>query len=196
MSEQTAKPRKRGGFVKKYEPDQWMHVICDLLAQGMSLYEACDAAGEGAPSVHVVLDWVRKYPDTCGQQYARAREIGYLALGDKIDQIAAETHTYTMVPEVDAGGNQVYDENGDPISRRILVPLSSEVIASKRLQVDTLKWKLSKMLPKVFGDKITNEHTGANGGPISIAAVDLKNLSDEELENMNRLMTKASSSKK
>jgi hypothetical protein len=51
---------------------------------------------------------------------------------------------------------------------------------------------LSKMLPKVYGDKVTQEHTGADGGPIAIAAVDLKNLSDEELENMNRLMMKAS----
>jgi hypothetical protein len=40
---------------------------------------------------------------------------------------------------------------------------------------------LSKMLPKVYGDKITQEHTGSNGGPIALAAVDLKNLSDAEL---------------
>jgi hypothetical protein len=43
----------------------------------------------------------------------------------------------------------------------------------------------------VYGDKVTQEHTGADGGPIAIAAVDLKNLSDEELENMHRLMRKA-----
>ena len=196
MSEQKLKTVKKGGPPRKHEPDQWMPVVCDFLAQGMSLYEACDAVGQGGPSVHVVLDWVRKFPETHGQRYARAREIGYLALGDKIDQIAAETHAYTVVPELDESGNQIYDEDGNPVSRRVLVPLSSDVIASKRLQVDTLKWKLSKMLPKVYGEKITNEHTGADGGPIAIAAVDLKNLSDEELENMNRLMLKATASGK
>jgi hypothetical protein len=71
------------------------------------------------------------------------------------------------------------------------MPLNSDVIAHKRVQIDTRKWMLSKMLPKVYGDKVTQEHTGADGGPIAIAAVDLKNLSDEELENMHRLMRKA-----
>jgi hypothetical protein len=71
------------------------------------------------------------------------------------------------------------------------MPLNNDVIAHKRVQIDTRKWMLSKMLPKIYGDKLTQEHTGANGGPIAMAAVDLKNLSDEELENMNRLLTKA-----
>jgi hypothetical protein len=29
-----------------------------------------------------------------------------------------------------------------------------------RLMVDTRKWYLSKVLPKIYGDKITQEHTG------------------------------------
>jgi hypothetical protein len=32
--------------------------------------------------------------------------------------------------------------------------------------VDTRKWLLSKMLPKVYGDKLQAELTGANGGPV------------------------------
>lgn len=35
-----------------------------------------------------------------------------------------------------------------------------------RLQVDARKWKASKMAPKKYGDKITNVHTGEDGGPI------------------------------
>ena len=192
MTDMTEKPKRKVGAPPKYDPAQWMPVICSRLSQGDSLYEACAAAGPGAPAADTVLDWVRKDPNGIGQQYARARETGYLLLGDKIDRLAAETHAYTLVPEVDPDGNQVYDDKGEPKARRILVPLSADVMASKRLQIDALKWKLSKMLPKVYGDKITNEHTGADGGPIAIAAVDLKNLSDEELENMHNLMAKAS----
>jgi len=84
------------------------------------------------------------------------------------------------------------EEKGEPSLKRVLMPLSADVIAHKRVQIDTRKWMLSKMLPKIYGDKVLQEHTGADGGPIAIAAVDLKNLSDEELENMNRLMMKAS----
>lgn len=35
------------------------------------------------------------------------------------------------------------------------------------------------------------EHTGANGAPIALAAVDFRGLSDDELEQMQKLMAKA-----
>lgn len=37
-----------------------------------------------------------------------------------------------------------------------------------RLRVDTRKWLLSKMLPKVYGDKQTTELTGPEGGPLTV----------------------------
>lgn len=39
---------------------------------------------------------------------------------------------------------------------------------------------------------VKNEHTGANGGPIELSAVDLRSFSDDEIETMERLLTKAS----
>jgi hypothetical protein len=41
-----------------------------------------------------------------------------------------------------------------------------EWIARSRLRVDARKWVAAKLKPKKYADKITNEHTGANGGPI------------------------------
>jgi hypothetical protein len=41
-----------------------------------------------------------------------------------------------------------------------------------RLRVDARKWVASKLKPRVYGDKLTQEHTGADGGPIK-ASVDL-----------------------
>lgn len=187
-----AKTKQAGkaGPPRKYDPEEWMPRICSHLSAGASLYEACDAVGPDGPSPDAVLDWVKKDPEGLGRRYAHARENGYLLLGDKIDRLAAETHAYTLVPELDPDGNQMYDDKGEPRTRRVLVSLSPDVIASKRLQIDTLKWKLSKMLPKVYGEKVTTEHTGKDGGPIAIAAVDLKNLSDEELDQVQRLMSK------
>ena len=49
---------------------------------------------------------------------------------------------------------------------------------------------LAKMLPRLYGDKVTTEHTGKGGGPIQLAAVDLRNLSDQELIEMETLMKK------
>jgi len=153
---------------RKYDPAEWMPRVCEHLRAGASLYEACAAAGPGAPSPDAVLSWAQKDPEGLGRQYTQARETGYLLLGDKIDQLAAETHTYTLVPELDADGKQLCNERGEPLTRRVLVPLSSDVIAHKRLQIDTLKWKLCKMLPKVYGDRLTTQHTGAEGGPVQV----------------------------
>jgi transposase-like protein len=46
--------------------------------------------------------------------------------------------------------------------------VNGEHIARSRLRVDTRKWLLSKCLPKVFGDRITTEHTGPNAGPVPV----------------------------
>ena len=42
-----------------------------------------------------------------------------------------------------------------------------DVIARSRLRVDTRKWYLSKVLPKVYGEKL--ELTGSDGGPMQVA---------------------------
>jgi hypothetical protein len=41
-----------------------------------------------------------------------------------------------------------------------------------RLRVDARKWKASKLAPKKYGDKVTNEHTGAGGGPMAFQWLD------------------------
>jgi hypothetical protein len=43
--------------------------------------------------------------------------------------------------------------------------LNGEHIQRSRVRIDTRKWLLSKMLPKVYGDKSEVAGTGPNGGP-------------------------------
>ena len=183
--------RKPGGQ-PKYDRVEVGARICSELKKGRSLDSICKA--EGMPAISTVLDWVEQDP-AFAEQYAHARKIGYALLADEIIQLSDKTHEWVTVQELDSDGRPVTDEHGNPKLKQVLMPLSADVIAHKRVQIDTRKWMLSKMLPKVYGDKVTNEHTGAEGGPIAIAAVDLKNLSDEELENMNRLMLKAAGNK-
>ena len=165
--------------------------ICEELKKGRSLDSICKT--EGLPSVGAFLEWVEKDdPAGIAADYAHAREIGYALLADEIVALSDKTHEWVTVHALDPKtGDPMFDEKGEPVLKQMLMPLNSDVIAHKRVQIDTRKWMLSKMLPKVYGDKITQEHTGADGGPIALAAVDLKNLSDEELENMSRLLAKA-----
>lgn len=47
-----------------------------------------------------------------------------------------------------------------------------------RVRIDARKWHASKTAPKKYGDKITQEHTGADGGAI---IVHKRDLTEEEL---------------
>lgn len=184
---------KAATAVVKYDRDSLMPLICHELSRGATLMEACRATGTSISHV-TVLDWVDQDP-SFADAYTRARARGHMLLGDEIDRISSETHAVITVQQTDATGNLMFDEHGEPLTKKALAPLSADVMAHKRLMVDTLKWKLSKMLPKVYGDKVTQEHTGAGGGPIQMAAVNLKNLSDEDLAQMQKLMAKAGESK-
>ncbi len=185
-----SKPKGRGGAPRQYDRAAVMQYVCSELKKGRSLESICRE--DGMPHVGTILTWVDSDPQGVGQDYAHAREIGYRKLADEMIEIADKTHEWVTIQELDPDGKPLFDDKGEPRLKKVLMPLSSDVVAHKRLQVDTRKWMLSKMLPKVYGDRITNEHTGADGGPIAIAAVDLKNLSDEELEKMEQLMMKAS----
>lgn len=48
----------------------------------------------------------------------------------------------------------------------------SEHVRRSRLRVDTRKWLLSKALPKIYGDRVTQVVTGADGGPVQIAKIE------------------------
>lgn len=108
--------------------------ICELLAGGKSLRAACVEVGANA---RTVLDWT-KANEAFSAQYAKAREAGYALLADELIEISDEK-------EVEAR------YQGDDVK----LELSASAIARNRLRVDTRKWMLSKMLPKVYGDKQT-----------------------------------------
>lgn len=140
------------------------------LEEGFSLQKACALARAepgGCPHAACVLGWVRE-DEVLSQQYARSRELGYALLGDQLLDIADEA-----IPITEAGATD------------------SGAVAHQRLRIDTRKWQLSKMLPKLYGDKVTQEHVGAGGGPIQTTNLDLRGLSESELKQMELLLGKA-----
>lgn len=56
-----------------------------------------------------------------------------------------------------------------------------------RLVMDARKWMASKLFPRQWGDKITQEHTGANGGPIQSEVSWTANASDDLLKEVAKL---------
>jgi alkylated DNA nucleotide flippase Atl1 len=77
---------------------------------------------------------------------------------------------------------EIADAKGDDVQRA-------------RLRVDTRKWLMSKIAPKRFGDRVLNEHSGPNGGPIQNQTLNLdpdklKGMSDDELAALERAIGK------
>lgn len=114
------------------------------LSQGMSLRAVCREPGMPCPAT--VLNWCEDSP-SFGEQYAKARERAYQMLADEIVEISDERETTVKHPQ---------DEEAE-----IEVVFDSTAVARNRLRVDTRKWMLSKMLPKIYGDKLTTEVTGS-----------------------------------
>ena len=124
--------------------------ICARLVEGLSLRKASAAEGVAPSSV---LEWVETNP-AFAEQYARARARGYELLADEIIEISD-----------DATGDVIETEHGPRVD--------AERVARSKLRVDSRKWMLAKMLPKVYGDKVDLNHSGK----VSIFATQL----DEQL---------------
>lgn len=46
-------------------------------------------------------------------------------------------------------------------------------VQKAKLQIDTRKWLLSKLLPKKYGEKQQLEHSGPDGGPVQVSKVEI-----------------------
>jgi hypothetical protein len=123
--------------------------ICERLSDGESLRAIC--SGDEMPNRATVFRWLANN-ELFRDQYAHARDAQADALADDIVAIADESAQDVIV-----------DEDG---KERV----NQEVVARSRLRVDARKWVASKLKPKVYGEKVTQELTGKDGGPIETLA--------------------------
>ena len=122
-------------------------IICERIAKGESLRKIC--LDKDTPSHTTILKWLREI-DGFASQYARAREDQAEFYLDEIIAISDESSQ-----------DKIANEDGTERT-------DSEAIQRSKLRVDTRKWAMAKLAPKKYGDKITQEVTGANGDPISL----------------------------
>jgi len=118
--------------------------ICQKIGDGLSLRDICSEAG--MPSRQAVNRWLHEN-ENFRYQYAHARELQIQHYADEILQIANDGRNDWMIREDAKTGHQSTVPNTDHIQR-------------SKLRVDTYKWLLGKLAPKVFGDKVEVEQTG------------------------------------
>lgn len=120
--------------------------MCLRIENGESVRDVCE--DEKMPSLSMFFRWVRDH-EYFREQYTRAKDIQADVEFANIDKIAEKA--VDMI---------VGDDKSD----------GARVQAIK-LQVDTKKWILARKAPQKYSDKIRNEHTGKDGGPIETKVI-------------------------
>lgn len=128
--------------------------ICGRIAGGESLRAIC--RDEDMPSKSMVMRWLAQN-ESFRDQYAQAREIQIDELAEEILDIADDGSNDWMEREQKDGGTG-WTLNGEHVQR-------------SRLRIDSRKWLLGKMAPKKYGEKMTQELTGADGGGLVLQIV-------------------------
>lgn len=118
-----------------YDKNKCSEFILQKMKEGLSLTKACEF--EGMPSHSTFCRWMDD-DKNLANDYARAREIRADVLFEQMFDIANNEHLTEIVNET---------PNGVTVTR-----LDHD--KHRRLQIDTIKWALSKMAPKKYGDKL------------------------------------------
>lgn len=126
--------------------DEIADIILTRLADGEPLTRICKEPD--LPGLTTVYRWLES-DASFRDKYARAREEQADTLADEIVRIADEAPP----PDGETG------------------KIDSAWVAWQRNRVEARKWTASKLKPKKYGDKLTNEHTGPDGGAVVIESI-------------------------
>lgn len=161
-----ANPLKING--KEWNREKVMAVVCNAIAsssKGITTILAAGHEGHPLPDYFTVSRWMNEKDENgaspIGEMYARAKE----AQAEFMAEELAELHIKAWVPVLDP-------DTGMPIviDGRPLMTVDKASAAIVRLEADNKKWLMGKLKPRRFGDKVTQEHVGSDGGAIQVAS--------------------------
>lgn len=117
--------------------------ICKRIACGQSLTAMCRE--EHMPDMDTVYRWIRHFPEF-HDLYAESRVLQGDTMAEQMLDVAESEPERDEFGKVDTG-----------------------MVAHNRLKIDVLKWRAARLKPKVYGDKVQQEHSGPDGGPIVVS---------------------------
>lgn len=140
MTENTEGTKGKAGRPSAYS-DELADIICARMSEGQSMRTICK--DDDMPSLSMVFRWLgdERY-ERFREQYTRARELRADAMFEEmIDTARAERETNQVTIRETEKGIMRDEKTMDNVPRASLL-------------VDTLKWTLSRMNPKKYGDKL------------------------------------------
>lgn len=124
--------KNKGGRPTAYT-DELAEEICYLMASGMSLNKIVKL--EHMPSGPTVYSWIGKYPT-------------FLKKYEKAQQDRVEKHVEDLLDAATEPAPHEFRTLNDPSG-----------VAYRKLLIDTMKWAISKLKPKKYGDKVDVDAT-------------------------------------
>lgn len=135
-----------GNISENYLTQNELDEFCDYIIDGKTTREAARIIYKDRVNV---MKWLNsRATDAQRNQYALALEMSADSLVDDALEASDEKNADVWV-----------DEDGK-------THVDGEAIQRSRLKADTRKWAASKRYPKRYGEKIHQELTGKDGGPI------------------------------
>ena len=155
---------------KEEQTEILFNKVCELIESGLSLRSVlmCDTIkaltiDKSNLSSRTFYNWVDSN-EKFAQQYARSRELQAENYFDKIMECAFNTDNDITT-----------DESGKTIINHANVNRS-------RLQVDSLKWCASKMLPKKYGDSLNIESKNENINENKVQTIKIVRINKDEVK--------------
>jgi hypothetical protein len=163
----VSETEKRGPGRPTIYSDELAYKICSRLAEGNSLKTICKA--DDMPDRGTVTRWLASNA-LFAAMIMRARELQAEALVEEAMEIADEPR-----------GDVIVKPDGSTLT-------NWENVQRSKLRVDTRRWYAAKLAPKKFGELVTQEIVGANGGPVLIQ----QPLTERQIgDELSRLPTEA-----
>lgn len=108
------------------------------------------------PSALTIYRWLANNPEF-NSQYARAKEQQTAVMAEEILELA-DTPRIGQKVKSEAGP---VDSEGNPGEIRVTEIMTADMIDHRKLQIESRKWLMGKLRPKVYGDKLQTEHSGS-----------------------------------
>ncbi|EHL31828.1 terminase small subunit-like protein [Legionella drancourtii] len=149
-----AKTSSKIGRPTKYN-SELAEEICNVIASTSKGTKVLCKENMHWPCQDTLFAWLKKYPEF-SEQYAQAKICQIELLIDEILEIADDESNDCFI-----------DEDGKPVS-------NNSVVNRARLKIDTRKWLASKLVPKVYGNKIGIESDSSMSEELRKLSADLE----------------------
>lgn len=117
---------------------EFADIICGELAVGHSVRKICEDVK--MPTRDTFFKWIREHKDFA-DQYARAKEESVASIFEEMTEIVDDGRNDWMQDQYMKGKSPGWKVNGEAVQR-------------SKLRWEDRRWKLSKLAPKKYGDKL------------------------------------------